>query len=59
MGASAPPQSPSEARGALLRAIRGVDPQVWDAALASATLTAIFAILYERGTASLWVAVAA
>jgi signal transduction histidine kinase len=42
MGASAPPHNPPEARGAFLRAVRGIDPQVWDAALAFSLCAAGF-----------------
>ncbi len=42
MGASAPPHTPPETRGTFLRAVRGIDPQVWDAALAVSLCVAGF-----------------
>ena len=45
MGASAPSHTPPEARGVLRRAVRDIDPQVWDAALAFSLCVAGFILV--------------
>jgi len=50
MGASAPPQTPPEPRGALARAVQGIDPQVWDVALAFSLCVAGFVFVLAAPT---------